>query len=464
MSKLLARIGVLLVLAVVVGACGGNGDHYVVHAHLEATRLALRNGLQVILHPDPSFRHVAVNVRYNVGARHDPSGATGLAHLVEHLTFRSKPDGSLDAFSLLEQSGSASHNATTSEDATDYYETVGSSQLPLALFIEAARMARPLDSVDDAAFRVERDVVRNERRERIDDVPYGELESIARYLLFDAGPYGTPPAGFAQDLERLTFAQAKSFVGSYYRPNNATLVIAGGFDVAQARWLVHRLFDSIPGGPIPETPPLPEAKSSVSHQGLSRMLSGDIRRVVDVGVDAPAVLLAWRVPPAGRRGWHEMLITSELFGATKYKLGASIRRMVVEVDSGDAASVLFVRAELAPKVDPDDVVDEIDSELKSFLDSGLEIGLGRVKSRLIAEQTLALEALDDRARSIQLFFARDGDPDGIQAELHELSLVTHAHLAEAVDRYLVARRRVVLEARPKPGAPRGGAWPSRSTE
>lgn len=249
-AVLLLLCATLLATIACCGSSGEGAEPVFVRASLASRRFSLDNGLDVVLHPDPSFRSVAINVRYEVGSRHDPSERSGLAHLVEHLTFRTKPDGSHDVFTLLEQAGSSSHNAETSVDANSYHETVPSEALPIALFIEAARMARPLDGVDEEAFAMERSVVRNERRERIDNAPYGALDSAALYLLFEGSSYGLPTVGLPRDLERITLADARRFVSAYYRPNNATLVIAGGFDPRRVTALVHELFDAIPAAPL----------------------------------------------------------------------------------------------------------------------------------------------------------------------------------------------------------------------
>ena len=440
----------LVVLVVSTMACGGSsGTPVFIRASLASQRFRLANGLDVVLHPDPSFRHVAVNVRYEVGSKHDPPGRSGLAHLVEHLTFRTKPDRALDAFSLLEQSGSATHNATTWTDATCYFESVPSEELSTALFVEAARMARPLDGVDEAAFAAERAVVLNERRQRIDNVPYANLEPLAKFILLERGPYGTPTIGFANELERLRLVDAERFVASYYRPNNATLVVAGGFEPRRASALIHELFDAIPGGPIQ---PPPEASLGKTQRRL--------RVQMQTGVDAPGVVIAWLGPPAGARGWHELVLASEVLGGwTKYSMRDSLHRIRASIDSMDSSSILFVHAELARGASTEMVVRRLEQEIDQIMDPGFDIGLGAAKSHVIASQTLELENILGRADALQTFVARYDDPNSIQAELHELSALRRADLGDAVDRFLRHGKRVVVEAVPNTLAARAGDWP-----
>jgi zinc protease len=442
----------VLALAVVMSACAGSSANtsVKVQASVGVQRFTLPNGLDVVLHTDLTSREVAVNVRYDVGSRHDPDGASGLAHLVEHLTFRTRPDGAHDVSTMLERAGSTSYNATTSVDATCYFETVPTEELPIALFVEAARMARPLDGIDEDAFVVERNVVRNERQERHDNVPYGNLDDVATYLLFEGHSYGIPIGGIREDIDRLTLANARRFVATHYRPNNATLVIAGAFDAPRAATVVRELFEEIPGGPVPGTGVVPDAVSD-----------RDLQRNVDVGADAPAVVLAWRVPPAGYRGWHEMVLAAEILGPiAKWKMKDSVRRIYSHVRSMDAASAFIVHAELAPNADPDDAVSAILATLEELADTGSHVTLGGTKSHFIAAETLSLENLENRADALQTYLARYGEPDSVQEELHEFSVVSRRDLANAVDRWLREGRRVRIDGRPKAGAPRAGAWPT----
>jgi len=453
---MVSRLGgfrlLVLVLFVVIAAlgCGGTsaGEPIFVRASLASTRFSLENGLDVVLHPDPLYRSVAVNVRYEVGSRYDPTARTGLAHLVEHLTFRTKPDGTHDVLTMLERAGSSSHNADTTVDATSYYETVPSQSLPIALFVEAARMARPLDRLDEASFSMEQSVVRNERRERIDDVPYANVGDLAASVLFESSSYGMPTLGLPEDLDRITLADARRFVGRYYRPNNATLVIAGGFDPVRVTALVHELFDAIPPAPIPNAGVFPEPVSRES-----------VRGIMDVGADAPAVVVAWLVPPPGRRGWHEMTLVAEWLASwTKHSLKEAVRRTDARVLSRDEASVFRFYAELAPKREPQAVIAAVDEALVKLSRPELASVLGSTKSRLIAERTLELESIEARARVLQDFLARYDRADSIQAELHEFSTLRHADVASAIEVHLRRGRRVVIEARPTPGAPKAGAW------
>jgi zinc protease len=322
-------------------------------------------------------------------------------------------------------------------------------ELPLALFIEAARMARPLDGLDEAAFAAERSVVQNERRQRVDNVPYGNLDDLALYLLFHEHPYRTPTVGFAADLARATLADARSFATTFYRPNNATLVVTGGFDAKRATALIKELFGAIPAAalPMPDRLPLPK-----------RSGKDEVYRVLETGVDAPAIAIAWLVPPAGTRGWHEMVLAAQLFGPeTKHTLGDSVRKLEADVVSLNAVSALLIHIELAPGAGVSAALARVDEELDTFAGTSADLRLGAAKSHIIAQQTLNLEQLDGRAKALQTYVARYGHPDSVQYELHEFSDVTRSSLADAVSSF--RKTRVVVEARPDPSAPKAGRWP-----
>jgi zinc protease len=445
----------VFLLLLLLAACAGSSqsDAVFVRASLKSTRFRLANGLDVVLHPDAAFRTAHINVRYDVGSRHDPVQRTGLAHLVEHLTFRSKPNGKADAFALLEEVGGLDVNASTNADATTYYVTVPAEALPLALFVEAARMARPLDSVDDASFAVERDVVKNERRERLDNVAYGNLDDVAIFALYE-GAYGLATIGIAEDLDRLTLTDAQTFVQEHYRPNNATLVIAGGFDPGRATELVHSLFDSIPARAIGKKGLLPPARSRASGSEIV-----NVYRAMDVAADAPAVAIAWSVPAPGEIGFREMELAAVMIGhRTRAKLREKIRRLRTRLITHDHASVFLIHAELAVNASTRELVSEVQDDIEFIAaNPGEEIGLA--KTTWITNNALYLESLKTRASTIQASLAHYDNPNTLQAELHEVSATRGDVLGLRITEYLRSGRRAIAVARPNSKAPKAGAWP-----
>ena len=226
---------------------------------LQFEKLTLPNGLQVILHEDHSTPIVAVDTWYHVGSGDERPGRTGFAHLFEHLMFMGSqhvPQGQFDK--LLESVG-ADNNGSTTFDRTNYYEQLPSNALPLALWLDADRMGNLLPVMDQAKLDLQRDVVKNERRERYDNVPYGRANETIWAALFPLGhPYHWPTIGSMVDLSAASLEDVKQFFRTYYAPNNATLVIAGDFQRDSAVAWVNRYFAGIPRGPaVPPPPALP---------------------------------------------------------------------------------------------------------------------------------------------------------------------------------------------------------------
>ena len=226
---------------------------------LQFEKLTLPNGLQVILHEDHSTPIVVANTWYRVGSGDERPGRTGFAHLFEHLMFmgsQNVPQGQFDKW--LESVG-ADNNGSTDFDRTNYYEQLPSNALPLALWLDADRMGNLLPVMDQAKLDLQRDVVKNERRQRYDNVPYGRANETIWATLFPAGhPYHWPPIGSMADLSAASLDDVKQFFRTYYAPNNATLVIAGDFQRDSAVAWVNRYFGGIPRGPAaPPAPTLP---------------------------------------------------------------------------------------------------------------------------------------------------------------------------------------------------------------
>jgi zinc protease len=219
----------------------------------------LANGLEVILHEDHSTPIVVVNTWYKVGSGDEKPGRTGFAHLFEHIMFMGSQNVPVGAFDKWLEAAGANNNGSTTEDRTNYYESMPSNALPLALWLDADRMGRLLPVMDQQKMDLQRDVVKNERRQRVDNVPYGTAaETILEALYPKNHPYHWPVIGSMTDLSAASLDDVKEFFRTYYAPNNATLVIAGDFNRDSALVWVERYFGGIPRGPkLPARPIVP---------------------------------------------------------------------------------------------------------------------------------------------------------------------------------------------------------------
>ncbi|MEP7001832.1 MAG: pitrilysin family protein [bacterium] len=212
-------------------------------------RMTLPNGLEVILAPDRSVPQVAVNVYYHVGSKNEVPGRTGFAHMFEHVMFTGSGHVPYGMHDRLTNGVGGSNNGTTDNDRTNYYEIVPSNYLETALWLEADRMGFLLDSLDETKFKAQRDVVQNERRQNVDNLPYGRAYELLDFGLYPEGhPYGWPVVGYMTDLQKATVEDVKTFFRLYYAPSNATIAIAGDFDAAATRALVTKYFGDIKTG------------------------------------------------------------------------------------------------------------------------------------------------------------------------------------------------------------------------
>ena len=213
-------------------------------------KYTLPNGLQVILHEDHSTPIVAVNTWYHVGSGDEQPGRTGFAHLFEHIMFMGSQNVPVGMFDQWLEAAGADNNGSTTEDRTNYYEVLPSNALELALWLDADRMGWLLPTMDLPKVDLQRDVVKNERRQGVDNVPYGRAdETILAALYPKSHPYSWPVIGSMADLSAATLEDTRNFFRTYYAPNNATLSIAGDFDPATAKRLVAKYFGAIPRGP-----------------------------------------------------------------------------------------------------------------------------------------------------------------------------------------------------------------------
>jgi zinc protease len=222
-------------------------------------KLTLPNGLAVILHEDHSTPIVVANTWYHVGSSDEQPGRTGLAHLFEHLMFMGSEHVPVGQFDKWLEAAGADNNGSTTIDRTNYWERLPSNALPLALWLDADRMGHLLPTLDQAKLDLQRDVVKNERRESYDNVPYGRAYETLMAALFPVGhPYHWPTIGSMADLSAASLEDVKAFFRTYYAPNNATLVIAGDFARDSAVAWVNRYFGGIPRGPqMPVRPTVP---------------------------------------------------------------------------------------------------------------------------------------------------------------------------------------------------------------
>jgi zinc protease len=246
-------------------------------------RYQLPNGLTVVLAPDRSTPTAAVDIWYHVGSKNEVPGRTGFAHMFEHVMFTGSANVEYGMHDRLTEGVGGNNNGSTNNDRTNYYENIPSNYLESALWLEADRMGFLLDKLDSAKFLAQRDIVQNERRQSIDNQPYGRAFEIGDMALYPASnPYSWPVVGYMSDLQQAELEDVKNFFRLYYAPSNATLAITGDFDPAQAKQWVAKYFGDLPRGK-------PIARPAVSPPRIT----AEKRLVFEDRVQVPRLYIRW---------------------------------------------------------------------------------------------------------------------------------------------------------------------------
>lgn len=251
---------------------------------VQFTEYDLANGLHVILHQDKTAPVVAVSVMYHVGSKDEDPQRTGFAHFFEHLLFEGSENMKRGDFMKIVSSNGGENNANTTQDRTFYFETFPSNQLELGLWLESERMLHP--KIDDAGVKTQREVVKEEKRMRMDNKPYGKFAETIFKHLFEGHPYSWQPIGSMAHLDAAKLDEFIAFFKKYYAPNNAVLTIAGDLDIEKTKTLIAKYFNEVPKG-------IPLVKGTFELKPITKQI---VDTVYDANIQIPAIFAAYRVP------------------------------------------------------------------------------------------------------------------------------------------------------------------------
>ncbi|HLL99918.1 MAG TPA: pitrilysin family protein [Pyrinomonadaceae bacterium] len=416
--------------------------------------MTLKNGLRVIMHEDRSTPIVAVNVWYHVGSKNETAGRTGFAHLFEHMMFQGSKNWNTDYFKPLDAAG-ASVNGSTNADRTNYYEVLPSNFLETALFLEADRMGNLLEAMTQEKLDNQRDVVKNERRQRYDNQPYGTAgEKIMDIIYPKSHPYSWTTIGSLDDLTAASQDDVKAFFRQYYVPNNASLVIAGDFNPKQARAWVQKYFGAIKkGAEIPRpTPPQPT-------------MQGIIRKEFEDAVQSPRVYMVWHTVPQGHKDEPALdILSSILSGGRGSRLQSKLvydRQIVQDVFTShptrEIAGTFQVTATARPNGPKD--IDEMRANPAKFLmpiEEQINIEIERIKkeapsmeevsravNRIESQTIFGLQTVLAKADAMNSNATFYNKPDRFQEQLDEYRRVTPADVVRVANAYLNANHLVM---------------------
>jgi zinc protease len=391
---------------------------------------------------------VALNIWYNVGSRNERAGRTGLAHLFEHMMFQgSEHVPGTEHIAQVERVG-GNVNASTWLDRTNYYATVPSDRLELVLWLESDRMGCFLPALTQETFDNQRDVVKNERRQRVDNQPYGDWDERLQAMVYPSDhPYHHSVIGSMDDLDAASLDDVRDFFRTYYAPNNAVLTLCGDFDPAEARAGVERWFGPIPRGPaVPPLPGRPEVDPV--------RLEAEVRQTVEAAVPLARVYQGWRIPPYGTQDYYTADVITELLAGGKsarlYRTLVRDRRMargigafVYPVVTG--ASMLVIRGNLPPGGDAAALEAAILDEVAALGAGGPDAAsMERAITGLEARHLLELQKVSERADQMSMLTTYFDDPGLISTELERYRAVTADDVRRFVSEYLDPGRRAVL--------------------
>jgi zinc protease len=427
------------------------------------TEETLPNGLHVVYSEDHAAPVVAVDIWYNVGSKSEQPGRTGFAHLFEHMMFKgSKNVADGQHFALLEGAGAragADINGTTAWDRTNYFEQLPSNQLELALWLEADRMGGLLDVLTLEKLDNQREVVKNERRQSVDNQPYGSWLERMEAATFPTGhPYHHPVIGSMEDLSAASLDDVRAFFRTYYAPNNAVLVVAGDFETAAARALVRKHFGAIPRQPAP--PP-------VRDMTLPPVIGREQREVIqDANAPVPAIFVGYRMPAASDpRGVVVNVLSNMIAGRSSALYESLVRRQQLATGVGSfnasllqGADVLIVQASGKPGAPADSLEAGLMRELANPGQGIDQEALERAKAQMRFQLVDALQrtgGFGGRADMLAQGYTYYRDANWVNTRLAAIDRVTLADVQALVRERLTANNRVVLVFVPNraPAAP-----------
>ena len=422
------------------------------------TKTTLSNGMVVILSEDHAVPQMAVNVSYGVGSRMEHPGRTGFAHLFEHLMFmgtRRAPTKAFDGW--MEESGGR-NNAWTAEDRTDYFDIAPPTALPLLLWLEADRMRDLGPLIDKEKLDLQRDVVRNERRQSIENRPYGiaELE-LPKLLCPEGHPYHHPVIGSHEDLEAAAVSDVKQFFETWYDPSNASLVVAGDFDPARARELIDKWFGTMVSQAKPVDPGAP------GFTDEKTTLTSVVRQTVPDNVELARVTLAWQSPHHFGPGDAELdLVASVLTNGKASRLYKSLvyeQKIAQDVsasqESHALASEFVIEATVRPGIDPARVERAIFDEIAKVRAREVSAEeLERARNEYEMAFVDRLQGVPERASLLNMYQAELGDPGYVQRDLDRYRRATAGDLLTYAKKILLPDSVVILTIVPKKEARR----------
>lgn len=422
----------------------------------------LKNGLTVVMHQDHSTPIVAVNMFYHVGSKNEAPGRTGFAHLFEHMMFQGSGNF-IDGWRAVDEMG-GSVNGTTDQDRTFYYETIPSNMLERTLYMEADRMGNLLAAMDQAKLDNQRDVVKNERRQRVDNVPYGAMAEMTYEVMYPEGhPYRWDVIGSMADLSAASLEDVKSFFRTYYVPNNTVMAISGDFDEKQTMAWIEKYFGGMKAGQPIVRPNLPVPQlSSVVRKSYE-----------DPFANASRISLTWASVPQYAPDEAALdILASVLSNGRGSRLQSNLlykNELVANVNAGNNTNEIAGLFQVSATARPGKTLDEIEAAINTELerikkDGPTEDEIKRSITQREAQAIYGLQTVFGKGSAMANYAGYLGQPNYFQTNLDRYRKVTAEDVKRVANKYLTANHLVLSAVPSKTPPPPAKADKPASTE
>src|SRR5437762_5312671 len=415
------------------------------------TRFTLPNGLVVILHEDHSIPMVSVNMWYHVGSARELPKRTGFAHLFEHLMFMGSGHVKPGEFDQWLEAAGGDNNGSTETDRTNYWINVPASSLELALFLESDRMGYLLDTMTPKTVDAQRDVVKNERRQSVENRPYGMAEVVLGEMLYPSGhPYHWPVIGYMDDLTAASYEDVVAFFKKYYAPSNASLVVAGDLRAEEARRLIEKWFGDVKAGPRPAPLTIPGAA-----------LTGVQKKTITDRVQLPRLYLAWLTPRHFEPGDAALDMVADILAGGKnsrlYKRLVYDMQIAQDVNAFQASQALSSSFQIVATPRPGHTVAElqrvIDEEIQKLQREAptsheLERSVNQIEASFFNRME-RVGGFGGKADQLNAYFTFAGDPDWFNEDLSRYRALSVSDVNAAASQFLPLNKRVELVVEPE---------------
>ena len=442
--KIISLVGLLLLMLVSCTPTGNQTDF-----SIDYEKYTLANGLDVILHTDASDPIVSVAIQYHVGSNREKPGRTGFAHLFEHMMFQQSENVGQDQFFKKIQAAGGTLNGGTNSDGTVYYEIVPKNALEMALWLESDRMGYLINTVTQSAFANQQNVVQNEKRQGVDNRPYGHNSWVLDKNLYPEGhPYSWQVIGEMEDLFNATVEDVKEFHGTFYRPNNATLVVAGDIDLEEARQLVEKYFGEIPGGaPMQDMDPtlvtLDETKKLYHEDNFAK---------------TPLLTMAWPTVEQYSKDAYALDFLGELLSSGKkapmYRVLVKDKKLTSRASaynrSRELAGSFRVTINANAGISLAEVEDAVFESMALFEEEGItENDMDRIKAGLETQFYNGISSILGKGFQMARYNEYAGSPSFIKQDIANIQAVTIEDVLRVYESYIKDKHYVATSFVPK---------------